>query len=336
MDELQNILPDRAFLVKVMKYLFLVRKFEEQVFDLFGQGKVHGTTHLGIGEEATGVGSVFALESIDYVLASHRGHGQVLAKGSPPRDMMAEILAKEAGINRGRGGSMHLSDLRCNVMGMDGILGAACPIACGIGLSFRMKSLSDRIVAVFFGDGSMQQGAVHEAFNLAAAWRLPVLFICTDNGYGMSTPLKKIVNDTDLSKRAVPYGIKSFDVDGNDVLAVYRTVRQARSYIIENQAPAFVVEHTYRTSGHSKSDGNQYRTKEEIAEWKSKNPLARFIGIMLENGFNRAEIDEIERDADAVIAEAVAYAESCPNPSATPEALMREAYAGGWKGGPYA
>jgi len=327
MNKQQELLNDKPFLAKTMKYLMLVRKFEEQVFDLFGQGKVYGTTHLGIGEEATGVGSVFALAPQDYVLSTHRGHGQVLAKGSDPKDMMAEILAKEAGVNRGRGGSMHVSDGQYNVLGMDGILGAACPIACGIALSFKLREEKDKVAVVIFGDGSTNEGAVHEAFNLSAVWQLPVLFICTNNGYGMSTPLSKVVNDTDLTKRAIPFGIKSFEVDGNDVLAVFQTVSEARAYVVSEQKPAFVVEHTYRTSGHSKSDGNQYRTKDEIEDWKSKNPVIRFSTVMLENGFTRGDIDEIDRETTEIIEAAVTYAEACPDPTATPEELLMEVYA---------
>jgi pyruvate dehydrogenase E1 component alpha subunit len=156
---------------------------------------------------------------------------------------------------------------------------------------------------------------------------LPVLFICTNNGYGMSTPLSKVVNDTDLTKRGYPFGIRSAQVDGNDVLAVYQMVKEARAYIIREQKPAFIVEHTYRTSGHSKSDGNKYRTKEEIAEWKAKNPVVRFTRVMLDNGFTPEEIDAIDAETTRTIEEAVAYAEACPNPTATPEEMLSEVYA---------
>ncbi|MDR1796247.1 MAG: thiamine pyrophosphate-dependent dehydrogenase E1 component subunit alpha [Clostridiales Family XIII bacterium] len=327
MRALHELLADKAFLAETMRKLMLARKFEEKVFDLFAEGKVHGTTHLGIGEEGTAVGTVTALAPEDYALVTHRGHGQVLAKGSHPNDMMAEILARETGVNHGRGGSMHLSDIRYNTLGMDGILGASCPIACGIALSFKMRGVTDRIACVFFGDGSMNQGAVHEAFNLAAAWKLPVLFVCTNNTYGMSTPLWKVVADTDLTKRGIPYGIQTYEVDGNDVLATYLTACEAREYILREQKPAFIVEHTYRTSGHSKSDGNKYRTKEEIAEWKAKNPVIRFTQVMLGNGFSPEEIAEIDRETTRVIDEAAAYGESCPNPTATPEDLEKEVYA---------
>jgi pyruvate dehydrogenase E1 component alpha subunit len=288
---------------------------------------LYGTTHLGVGEEATGVGTCFALKPQDCVISSHRGHGQTLAKGADLKDMMAEILGKEAGSNRGRGGSMHIAAPASNVYGMGGIIGASSPVACGMALAFKMRDERDRVAAVFFGDGATNEGAVHEAFNLAATWQLPVLFVCTNNGYGMSTPLRKAVNDMDLTKRAIPFGIRSYEVDGNDVLSVYATVSEAREYVVTRQRPAFIVEHTYRTSGHSKSDVNRYRTKEEIAEWLDKNPVARFSKVMLANGFSQEELDEINVRQDSLIKEAVAYAETCPDPVATPEGLGLEAYA---------
>jgi pyruvate dehydrogenase E1 component alpha subunit len=309
-----------------MEHLMLVRKFEEEVFSLFKQGKLHGTTHLCVGEEATGVGSVFALKPQDCILSTHRGHGQVLAKGVSVKNMMAEMLGKEAGTNRGRGGSMHIADVGVNAFGVGGVIGASCPIACGVALSFKMRGEKDRVAAVFFGDGSVNEGAVHEAMNLAAAWRLPLLFICTNNGYGMSTPLEKAVNDVDLTKRGLPYGIRSAEVDGNDVLAVFEAVGAAREYIVKEERPAYIVEHTYRTSGHSKSDGNQYRTQEEIAHWLSKNPVARFTEVMLANGFSEADIKAIDERTSAAIAEATAHAETCPYPSASPRELEAETY----------
>jgi pyruvate dehydrogenase E1 component alpha subunit len=327
MANIQEIVDDKEFMTRIMEYLMLVRKFEEQVLGLHEQGKLYGTTHLGVGEEGTEVGSCFALKPQDCVLSTHRGHGQTLAKGADPKAMMAEILGKETGTNRGRGGSMHIADPSNNVFGMGGIIGASCPIACGMALSFKMRDERDRVVAVFFGDGATNEGAVHEAFNLAATWQLPVLFICTNNGYGMSTPLRKVVNDMDLTKRAIPYGIRSYEVDGNDVLSVYATVSEAREYVVSRQRPAFIVEHTYRTSGHSKSDANRYRTQEEIAEWLDKNPVARFSKVMLANGFSQDELEELAAATTGRIEEAVAYAESCPAPAATPEELSREAYA---------
>ncbi|MDR1574091.1 MAG: thiamine pyrophosphate-dependent dehydrogenase E1 component subunit alpha [Clostridiales Family XIII bacterium] len=326
MNDSAHMCEDKAFLEKIMEHLMLVRKFEEEILSLYRRGRLHGTTHLCVGEEATGVGSVFALEPQDYILTTHRGHGQVLAKGASVKDMMAEMLGKEAGTNRGRGGSMHIADTRVNAFGVGGVIGASCPVACGVALSFKMRGERNRIAAVFFGDGSMNEGAVHEAMNLAATWRLPVLFICTNNGYGMSTSLERAAGDVDLTKRGYPYGIRSTELDGNDVLAVCAAVGEARAYIVKEERPAFVVEHTYRTSGHSKSDVNRYRTEAEIAEWESKNPVVRFARVMRENGFSEAEIEAIDARTAAAIAEASAYAEACPAPAAAPAELEAETY----------
>ena len=188
-----------------------------------------------------------------------------------------------------------------------------------------MKKIPNRVVACFLGDGASNEGAIHESMNLAAAWKLPVLFVLVNNTYGMSTPLRKVVNDMDLTKRAIPYGMESFECDGNDVLEVYETVKRAREYALEN-GPALIVEHTYRTSGHSKSDGNQYRTKEEIQYWKDRSPIIRFRRLLVENGiFTETEIDEIQQQADQIVDGAVEYAKAQPQPKA--ENLEADVYA---------
>ena len=314
MKDDQELLSNHDFCLNVLKHLMLVRKFEERVQLLFSQGKVHGTAHLCIGEEATGIGTTFALKSGDCMLASHRGHGQAIGKGIPVREIMAEILAKETGVNHGRGGSMHIADINHGVLGANGIMGASGPIACGAALYFKMKNINDHVVAFFFGDGSSNLGAIHESMNLAAVWKLPVMFVLTNNGYGMGTPVSKATNEPDLTKRAIPFGIKSYEVDGNDVLAVYETVSEARRYVVENKAPVLIVEHTYRTCGHSKSDGNLYRSKEEIAEWKAKNPVVRFVEQLTDNNYPQNEIDKIDSETSGIIEDAVDYALKCPDP----------------------
>ena len=314
MKDYHDLLSRHDFCLNTLKYLMLVRKFEERVLLLFSQGKVHGTAHLCIGEEATGIGTTFALKPDDCMLASHRGHGQAIGKGIPIRNIMAEILGKETGVNHGRGGSMHIADINHGVLGANGIMGASAPIACGAALYYKKKHIPDHVVAIFFGDGSSNLGAIHESMNLAAAWNLPVMFVLTNNGYGMGTPISKVVNEPDLTKRAIPFAMKSYDVDGNDVLAVYQTVCEARRYMVENNVPVLIVEHTYRTCGHSKSDANLYRTKEEIAEWKAKNPVIRFTKQLLDNGYTQNEIDAIESDTTEIINEATEYALNCPDP----------------------
>lgn len=310
----QQFLADKELCRQLMLRMMLVNKFEETAFWLFGQGLVHGTMHLGIGEEATGVGTGAALKKEDYMLATHRGHGQTIGKGVDLNAMMAEILARATGTNHGKGGSMHICDFDNGILGANGIVGGNGPIACGAALTIKMKHIPDRVVACFFGDGASNEGSMHESMNLASAWKLPVLFVLTNNTYGMSTPLSKVVGDTDLTKRAIPYGMKSYECDGNDVLAVYSTVLAARQYALEN-GPVLIVEHTYRTSGHSKSDGNQYRTKEEIQYWKERNPIIRFRQQLVEAGtFTDEEIDELDKEAEKIILDTVEYAKAQPQP----------------------
>ena len=310
----QQYLADKELCRQLMLRMMLVNKFEETAFWLFGQGLVHGTMHLGIGEEATGVGTGAALTKEDYMLATHRGHGQTIGKGVDLNAMMAEILARATGTNHGKGGSMHICDFDNGILGANGIVGGNGPIACGAALSIKMKHIPNRVVACFFGDGASNEGSMHESMNLASAWKLPVLFVLTNNTYGMSTPLHKVVGDTDLTKRAIPYGMKAYECDGNDVLAVYATVSEARQYALEN-GPVLIVEHTYRTSGHSKSDGNQYRTKEEIQYWKDRNPIIRFRQQLITAGtFTVEELDRIQTQADQIIQDAVAYAKAQHQP----------------------
>lgn len=315
MEKKEPLYQDKDFCRGLLLKMMVVNKFEETAFWLFGQGLVHGTMHLSIGEEATGVGTTAALKKEDYMLATHRGHGQALGKGVDINAMMAEILARETGTNHGKGGSMHICDFDNGILGANGIVGANGPIACGAALTIKMKKIPDRVCACFFGDGASNEGAILESMNLAAAWKLPVLFVLTNNTYGMSTPLSRVVNDTDLTKRAYPFGMKSFECDGNDVLAVYETVSQAREYAVSGNGPVLIVEHTYRTSGHSKSDGNQYRTKEEIKYWKEHSPIIRFRQQLMDAGtFTEEELDAVQTQADQIVADAVEYAKAQPQP----------------------
>ena len=293
----------------------LSREFEEEVQWLFSKGLVHGTTHLGVGEEATAVGSILALKAQDYVFGTHRGHNQAITKGVTINHMMAEILARATGVCKGKGGSMHIADPDIHYFGADGVLGTSAVMCCGAGISIKKKKEEDRIAVVFFGDGSSNEGAVFEAFNLASVWNLPVLFICVNNTYGLSTPIAKVMKDTDISKRAIPFGMPSKSINGNNVLEVYDTIKEAREYVLSN-GPMLVVENTYRISGHSKSDGNLYRTKEEINAWKEKCPIKYFRKFLVDNKlFTDEELDQIAEDAKNQIQEAVEYAKNSPEPS---------------------
>lgn len=293
----------------------LSREFEEEVQWLFSKGLVHGTTHLGVGEEATAVGSILALKPQDYVFGTHRGHNQAITKGVNINHMMAEILARATGVCKGKGGSMHIADPDIHYFGADGVLGTSAVMCCGAGISIKKKKEEDRIATVFFGDGSSNEGAVFEAFNLASIWNLPVLFVCVNNTYGMSTPIAKVMKDTDISKRAIPFGMPSKSINGNNVVEVYDTIKEAREYVLNN-GPMLVVENTYRISGHSKSDGNLYRTKEEINAWKEKCPIKYFRKFLTDNKvFTDEELDKIAENAKAQIQEAVEYAKNSPEPS---------------------
>lgn len=292
----------------------LAREFEDRVQWLFSKGLVHGTTHLGVGEEATAVGSILALEPQDYVFGTHRGHSQAIAKGINLNHMMAEILAKATGVCKGKGGSMHIADPDIHYFGADGVLGTSPVMCCGTALAIKKRNESNRVSVVFFGDGSSNEGAVFEAFNLAAVWELPILFICVNNFYGMSTHISKVMKNTDISKRAIPFDIPSKSLDGNNILEVYDSVVQARNYVLDH-GPMLLVENTYRISGHSKSDGNLYRTKEEINTWKEKCPIKFLKNYLIENGiFDEAQLQDTAQKASTLIDDAVEYAKSSPEP----------------------
>lgn len=304
----------KELLKEMWQKMNLAREFENRVQWLFSMGLVHGTTHLGVGEEATAVGSILALKPQDYVFGTHRGHSQAITKGIDIDHMMAEILAKATGVCKGKGGSMHIADPDIHYFGADGVLGTSAVMCCGTALAIRKKKEEDRISVVFFGDGSSNEGAVFEAFNLASVWNLPVLFVCVNNTYGMSTPIAKVMKDTDIAKRAIPFGMPGESIDGNDVLTVYDTIQKARKYVLK-EGPMLVVENTYRISGHSKSDGNLYRTKEEINAWKEKCPIKHFRSYLTSHEvFEDEELDEMVRRAKETLDHAVEFAKSSPEP----------------------
>ncbi len=263
--------------------MWTTRRFEEAVDDLFARGLMHGTMHLSIGQEASATGTCMALREDDAITSTHRGHGHCIAKGADLTRMMAELLAKETGYCRGRGGSMHIADVATGNLGANGIVAGGIPIAAGAALAYQLRG-EDRVVACFFGDGAANEGAFHEAVNLAAIWKLPVVFVCENNKYGMSFSTEKSFAIENISERASGYGIPGVTVDGNDVVAVYDAVSAAVSRARSGEGPTLVENVTYRWKGHSKSDKNLYRTKEEIAEWRGKDPILRFEATIRERG----------------------------------------------------
>ncbi|MCK5248347.1 MAG: thiamine pyrophosphate-dependent dehydrogenase E1 component subunit alpha [Spirochaetaceae bacterium] len=296
-------------------YLKMVqtRKFEEKAAKLFVQGKVHGTAHFCIGEEATGIGVCSALENEDYILQTHRGHNQGIGKNMDINRMMAEFLGKETGYCKGKGGCMHIADFSKGSLGANGIVGGGIPLAVGAALSQKYKK-KDNITVGFFGDGAANEGSFHEALNLASVWKLPVLFVCTNNYYAMSTHVNKSMNIDDISIRAESYGMKGLAIDGNDVIKVYEETIKAKKYVKEH-GPMLLVLNTYRWMGHSKSDAQVYRTKDEVNEWKLKCPVKRYNKYLLKEGIASAdELAALDSKAAQDIENAVEYAENSPEP----------------------
>lgn len=300
-------------LLDMFKKMNLIRAFEEKVAYFFSRGMIHGTTHLYIGEEATAVGAIANLTNDDLITSTHRGHGHTIAKGIDINRMMAELLGKSNGYCKGKGGSMHIADLTRGNLGANGIVGGGIPIAVGAGLTVKMRK-EDKVVLCFFGDGALNEGSFHESVNLAAVWDLPVLFICEDNKYGMSMSRHKSIKLDDLADRARGYGIPGKTIDGQNVFEVYDEVHDAVKYVRKN-GPMLLVSNTYRYMGHSKSDANRYRTKEEINEWKQRDPIPMLRAAIVERGLaDEKTLDEVQKAAYAEIDAAVEYADGSPEP----------------------
>lgn len=282
-----------------------IRKLEEAVEDLFGRGLMHGTMHLSIGQEATATGVCMALNIDDQITSTHRGHGHCVAKGADLTRMIAELLGKENGYCGGRGGSMHIADVATGNLGANGIVAGGIPIAVGAALASKMMKRGTVAVS-FFGDGAMNEGAFHEAANLAAIWKLPVVFVCENNGYGMSSSTELAFAIETLAQRGMGYGIPGYTIDGNDVSAVYEATQAAVDRARSGEGPTLLELVTYRWKGHSRSDKNLYRTREEIDEWKTKDPILFFEHLLKDKGLiTEDEIDKVHADATSQVIAAV-------------------------------
>jgi pyruvate dehydrogenase E1 component alpha subunit len=298
----------------LLRQMYAIRAFEEKAEQLYAMGKVHGTMHLSIGMEASAVGSIAALRPDDLILSTHRGHGHCIAKGADLNLMMAEFMGKESGYCRGRGGSMHIADVRGGNLGANGVVGGGIASAMGVGLGLKMQQ-RDQIILCFFGDGAANLGSFHESMNMAAIWSLPVVYVCENNQYAMSFSVKRAFAIERISDRASAYGLPGATVDGNDLMAVYEAVSEAVKRARAGEGPALIENVTYRWRGHSKSDANRYRTQEEIKAWKEKCPIKRFRALLIERGeLTEKECDRIEKEAHAAIDAAVAFAEASPEP----------------------
>jgi pyruvate dehydrogenase E1 component alpha subunit len=304
--------------------MLAVRQFEEAVDSLFARGLMHGTMHLSIGQEASAIGACAALEQTDFITSTHRGHGHCIGKGADLTRMMAELLAKQTGYCRGRGGSMHIADASTGNLGANGIVAGGIPIAAGAALAQKMKG-TDRVVMCFFGDGATNEGAFHEAVNLAAIWDLPVIFVCENNKYGMSFSTEKSMKVEHIADRAAAYGIPGITVEGNDADAVYAACNDAVLRARAGHGPTLVENITYRWKGHSKSDKNLYRTKEEIEDWKHKDPIVKFENRVIELGvLTREECDAIAADIREKIRASISEATTAPD--SDPAELLASVY----------
>ena len=308
-----------------LRVMFRIRAFEEKVDELFMEGVIHGTTHLSIGEEAVPTGTMAALRPDDYITSTHRGHGHCIAKGADLDQMMAELLGRETGYCRGRGGSMHIADVESGNLGANGIVGGSIPIASGVGLSIQLRE-TDQVCVCFFGDGAANEGTFHEAINLASIWNLPVIFLCENNQYGMSMSIQRSMHVASVADRAVAYGIPGESVDGNDVFAVHEAVARAVARARAHVGPSLIEARTYRYKGHSKSDQNRYRTRDEIASWRERDPIKRLSLELIDRGLlTEADVAREEAEASAAIESAYAFALASPQPQV--EALLEGVYA---------
>ncbi len=313
--------------IGMLRTMLLIRAFEEKADELFAQGRVHGTMHLSIGQEAVATGVCAALRSDDYILSTHRGHGHCLAKGADVRLMMAEFLGKETGYCRGRGGSMHIADVESGNLGANGIVAGGLPLATGVGLSIQMRRTGQVCVA-FFGDGAASEGAFHESLNLASIWRLPVVFVCENNHYAMSMPVTRSMNIERISQRAGAYGIPGDTVDGMDLPRVHEAARAAVDRARAGEGPMLLECVTYRYKGHSKSDTQRYRAKDEVEAWRRRDPIARFVAALQGEGVLSADAaSRMEQETRAAIDDALRFAETSPEPDVA--TLMDGVYAPG-------
>ena len=301
---------NREHTLHLLHEMVRIRRFEEKCVELYSGMKIRGFLHLYIGEEAVAVGVMESLTPDDAVIATYREHGHALARGVSARSIMAEMFGKVEGCSRGRGGSMHLFDVTTHFYGGNAIVGGGLPLATGLALAGKMQQ-QDHIACCFFGEGAVAEGAFHESMNLAALWRLPVLFVCENNLYAMGTALSRSESVTDISAKAAPYGIAAETVDGMDVLAVEAAASRAVAAIKNTGSPYLLECRTYRFRAHSMFDPELYRSKAEVEEWKKRDPIALLISSMRQDSLiNEADIHKIEAAVETEVRDAVAFADA--------------------------
>ena len=307
------------------RQMLLIRRFEERAGEMYMRGKIGGYCHLYIGEEAVAVGALSVLNEDDYVIGAYRDHGYALARGTDPKAVMAELYGKATGVSKGKGGSMHMFDRERSFLGGDGIVCGQLPVAAGVAFAIEYREGSE-IVMCFFGDGALNEGAFHETLNLASRWKLPVVFVCENNAFGMGTPVSRVSSEVDLSRRANGYGLRIDKADGMDLPAVREVCGRAVKYTRRTRKPTFVEVVTYRYVGHSVTDPQIYRERSEVDEWKPKDPIVKLAKQIIGDGKATAEeLDALDEEVRAEVEECVRFAEESPDPA--PEDLMADVYA---------
>jgi pyruvate dehydrogenase E1 component subunit alpha len=301
---------------RLLHDMVLIRRFEEKAAEAYALGKIGGFLHLSIGEEAVAAGATSMLRPDDYAISTYREHGHCLAKGSDPRRMMAELFGRRDGLSKGKGGSMHLFDKSTNFMGGHAIVGSHLPLAAGVAFAIKYEG-GDQVIVCYFGDGAVPEGEFHESMNLAALWKLPVIFLCENNRYAMGTSLERALAETEIWKFGKAYNMAAEHVDGMDVLAVREVVGRAVARARTDKAPSLIEARTYRFRGHSMRDpaGAVYRTKEEVEREKLRDPIVTFRERALKAGLlSEEDVKKIDKDVNDLIDEAVAFADASPEP----------------------
>ncbi|HLI05658.1 MAG TPA: thiamine pyrophosphate-dependent dehydrogenase E1 component subunit alpha [Ktedonobacteraceae bacterium] len=309
--------PTNEQLVEMYRRMVRIRRFEENVVEMVASGEIPGAAHTSIGQEGEIVGACMALRTDDYMVGNHRSHGHPIGKGAQLKGLMAELLGKRTGVNRGKSGSMHLADFSIGSVGETSILGSGIPVAAGAALGAKMQG-TDRVCLCFFGDGASNEGAVHEGLNLAAVWKLPVIYLCENNGYAVTVPAEKTVAVRDIAERAKAYNIPGVTVDGQDAIAVYEVVSEAVKRARAGHGPTLVEAKTYRFRHHAEGplfDSLQYRPDEELTRWKGRDPLVILRTRLREKGIlNEDEVAQIEREAQEDVQAAIAFARASDYP----------------------
>jgi len=313
---IKNYALKKENILKMYKSMLKIRFFENKITDLYSKGLMPGLAHLYIGEEAVAVGVCASLTEHDFAVSTHRGHGHLIAQGADLKKMMAEVLGKETGYCKGKGGSMHIMDVSKGILGADGIVGAGIPIATGSAYSAKVRG-TDQVTVSFFGDAASNQGTFHESINMAAAWKLPIVYVCENNLYGISVDIREVTATKDIATRAKAYDIPGIVVDGNDVLEVYRVTKEAIKRARQGEGPSLIECKTYRFKGHHVGDpGRVYRLEKETKEWIKRCPIKTFRERLIKEKISsEEELSLIEKDTKKMIKEATDFAIQSPYPA---------------------